>query len=225
MNARLDLYRNIHKGIRMMLFDIVGKLGRVDFDDAAALDALRKEVRDIFELLESHAHTEDTFIMPLVQRVAAPLASTFAAAHEDQESQLPALLAELEAIDAADPAAPAKGHLVSVKISRIAGELMTHMADEELEINPAIWKATSDSEVHEVEQRLVASIPPEKMARYLRWMLPAMNGAERIVFLSNVRAGAPEPVFGFIRGLAAQVLTPAEDAALEEGLAASLVTA
>lgn len=213
-SKRLDLYRNVHKGIRAMLFDLVQKSGRTDFSDAGEVAKLRADVRDIFELLESHAHTEDTHIMPLVQNANAVLAHEFAEAHEDQEARLPGLLAALEAIDTNAFDAEQKGHAFAVQLSRIAGELMTHMADEEMELNAALWNAYSDDELQAAEQRLVSSIPPPKMERYLRWMLPAMNPTERADFLAMM----PPPVFPFVRQLAKQVLSPAEDAKLEAAL-------
>lgn len=216
-NERIDVYRNIHKGIRVMLFDLVRASGRTDFTDAAAVAQLQADVKDVFELLESHAHNEDLFLMPLVVDADPRLANEFAAAHQDQEARLPGLLAALEAIDASAPDAESRGHAFVVQFSRVAGELLTHMADEELVLNPALWAAKTDAQIHDAEQRLVGSIPPEKMARYLRWMLPAMNPSERASFLGVL----PPPVFGFVRAMAAQVLTAAEDAALENALAAA----
>lgn len=212
---RLDLYRNIHKGIRAMLFALVQKSGRTDFADAEAVARLVAEARDVFELLEAHAHIEDRFAMPVVHAAAPELAKAFAAAHAEQEAQLPELLAALESIDPAAPDAARKGHLWQVRFSRIAGELLTHMADEELELNPALWAAKTDAELHDLEQRLVGSIPPEKLARHLLWMLPALNGPERASFFGKL----PAPVFGFVREVARQVLTPADEAALEDALA------
>lgn len=214
MKQRLDLYRNVHKGIRVMLFDLVQKAGRIDFTDAAALENLRNEARNIFELLESHAHTEDTFVMPLVEKHSPVLAKEFAAAHGEQESLLPRVLDILESIDPASSDAAAKGHSFVLQFSRIAGDLLIHMADEELEINGALWNAMSDEELGEVERRLVGSFAPDKLARYLRWMIPAMNPAERVAFLGHV----PPPVFGFVRGLASEVLSAEDDARLEQDL-------
>lgn len=83
---------------------------------------------------------------------------------------------------------------------------------------PALWEKLDDAAIMEVHERIVASIPPEKMERFLRWMLPAMNLAERVRMLGGMRANAPRPVFDFVRGLAGSILTPEEDAALERGL-------
>jgi iron-sulfur cluster repair protein YtfE (RIC family) len=215
---RLDLFRNVHKGIRVMLFDLVQKAGRTDFTDITSVAVLRAQVRDTFELLESHAHNEDQFVMPML-RVAVPdLADEFGAAHEAQEAELPALRAGLEALDTSSADTARLGHVFVVRLGRIAGDLLMHMSDEETIINPALWSAYSDEELLVTERRLVGAIPPEKMSRYLRWMLPAMNLPERVGFLSML----PPPVFDFVRAVAKQVLTPAEDLALDARLGAGV---
>jgi hypothetical protein len=138
MNDRRDVYRNIHKGIRVMLFDLVQKSGRTDFTDAADVARLTADARDTFELLAGHAQKEDEFIMPLLRAHAPQLAQMFDAEHEDQEARLPILLASLEAIDANESGADRLGHAFVVQLSRFAGELLAHMADEEVELNSAL---------------------------------------------------------------------------------------
>lgn len=218
MKQRLDLYRNVHKGIRVMLADLIREAGRADFTDPAELAKLKAHARDVFELLESHAHTEDRFIMPLVAAHDPALAKEFAAAHGEQEALLPSLLAGLELIDAAAPDAAERGHIFVLRFSRVAGDLLMHMADEELDINAALWKSMSDEALGEVERELVSSIPPEKMGRFLRHMLPAMNRFERVTFLGHL----PPPVFAFVRALAGEVLTADENARLEQDLTAAV---
>jgi len=218
MSQRLDLYRNVHKGIRVMLADLVREAGRADFTDPAGLEQLRTHAREVFELLESHAHTEDRFMMPLLATHDSALAKEFAAAHGEQEALLPSLLAGLDLIDAAAPDAAERGHTFVLRFSRLAGDLLMHMADEELEINAALWKSMTDEELGQVERELVSSIPPDKMAKYLRYMLPAMNRFERVTFLGHL----PPPVFEFVRALAGEVLTADENARLEQDLGAAV---
>lgn len=198
MPSRFDLYRNIHKGLRVMLFDLIQKSGRTDYTEPEAVASLIGATQDIFELLESHAHTENTYIMPLLRKIAPQLAWDFDAAHEDQEARLPGLLEALERIDPSSPEAARQGHRFNVQLSRIAGELLTHMADEELELNPALWSQATDETLAEIEHQIVGSIPPDKMMRYLRWMVPSMNPREREEFAAML----PPPVQELVATLA-----------------------
>ncbi|HET7437489.1 MAG TPA: hemerythrin domain-containing protein [Thermoanaerobaculia bacterium] len=220
MSQRVNLYREVHKGIRAMLSELLRQSGRVDFSDAEALAKFRAEAHGIFEMLESHAHHEDTFVMPVVREVALQVAQIIESAHVDQEAQLPELLALLDSIDSSAPDAAHRGHTFVVKLARISGELLLHMSDEEELIMPALHAAFTDDELNAIEQRLLASIPPEKMARFLGWMIPAINGSERVAMLAGMQAGAPAEVFAFVREIARKALTPHEDAALDRALLA-----
>src|SRR5262245_53402607 len=60
----VDLYRDVHKGIRAELFAVTGEAGRVDPHDAAARVALGRRVRALVEILAAHAGHEDTAIQP-----------------------------------------------------------------------------------------------------------------------------------------------------------------
>jgi hypothetical protein len=131
------------------------------------------------------------------------------------------LLAALEAVDAADPSAAAQGHAFVVALSRLSGELLVHMADEEERGLPGLWAAMDDASLQRMHQELLASLPPEKMARYLTWMLPAMSATERLEMVTRARATAPPEAFRFLTGLARRVLPPAAWERLERRLAAA----
>jgi hypothetical protein len=220
MHNRHSLYREIHKGLRSLLLGLVEHAGRTSFSDASEVASLNERVRACFRLLELHAHHENTFIGPELERRLPELARHIGTAHESHEPQMSGLLELLDSIAAGDGNAPGQGHAFVVALSKLAAELMLHMAEEEELVMPALWRVATDDELIEIEQRLVGSIPSDEMESYLRWMIPAMNTPERIAMLRSMRAGAPEVVFAGVRELARTILSPAEEEALSSGLAA-----
>jgi hypothetical protein len=58
-----------------------------------------------------------------------------------------------------------------------------------------LWATHTDEEIGEIQQALVASLRPEKMALFIRWMVPAMSPAERAGLLGGIQLGAPREVF------------------------------
>ena len=218
MNARHSFYRDIHKGIRVMLFDLIEKSGRLDVTDAQALAMYRSELTCAIELLEDHAHHENEFVAPLLEKASPELAKLIGGNHVDQEQQLADLVARLAAIDSKAADARQQGHAFVVQLSRVVGELLTHMADEEELIMPALWSILDDAELMKVHQALVASITPDKFTRSATWMLPAMNRHERLEVLFGVRMTMPAQAFAFVRELASSVLSPDDDAALTAAL-------
>lgn len=218
MEARHSLYRQVHKGIRRMMFDLLSRAGRTEFRSTDAISLLRSETKSCFELLTFHAHHENEFTGPLVRKHAPRLSPLVAPAHDEQEKQIEILSEMVDAIDPAHPRASIDGEAFTVRLSSFFGELLVHMADEEERIMPALWHAMTDEELIEVEQRLVASIPPEKLARFLSWMIPAMNHPERVEMLTGMRDRGPAEVFIFVRDLSRSVLSEADYAALENAL-------
>ncbi|HEX7153934.1 MAG TPA: hemerythrin domain-containing protein [Thermoanaerobaculia bacterium] len=222
MEARFSLYRDIHKGVRTLLMDLTTKAGRVDFTDAAAVATFRAELRSTLGLLTSHAEHENEFVGAALRQYAPDVEQALGGEHEEQEHWFHELVSAADAIDAGAKDARVKGHALVVKLSRVAGELLTHMADEEEIAMPALWRVLDDPALIAIEQRLLASVPPDEMGRWLSLMLPSMNTPERVEMFLGMQAGAPPEVFHGVRALAKQVLSPADDAALEAGLSVAV---
>ncbi|HEV7921927.1 MAG TPA: hemerythrin domain-containing protein [Thermoanaerobaculia bacterium] len=211
MTYRPSFYRDIHKGIRALLFDVVQKSGRLDFSDNVAVARYRAELQTAIDFLMSHAEHENQFVGPLLAQHAPELARRISGIHEEQEKELPELLAMIDR---------GAAHGFVLELARISGELLVHMTEEEEVLMPALWASMTDAEIIAAHDALVASIPPHEMAFALSWMLPSMNAPERAELLTALRASAPPEVFGFVRGLAKSVLSAADDEALEQRLAA-----
>jgi hypothetical protein len=71
---------------------------------------------------------------------------------------------------------------------------------------PALESAIGVEGVLGLHQAIIASIPPEEMARSLAIMFPAMNVDDRCELLGGMQAGAPPEVFAGIWALAGSVL-------------------
>ena len=62
-------------------------------------------------------------------------------------------------------------------------------------INERLWRYYSDAEIIAMNQRIIASIPPEEMSFTSAWMMKGMNNAEITGWLRAVQENAPEQVF------------------------------
>jgi hypothetical protein len=105
---------------------------------------------------------------------------------------------DAEASDVEHSAADARVAAVLALYRRLAlfvAENLNHMHVEETENNAALWATYSDSELAAIEQGLVAAIPPERKAMFLRWMVPAAAPAERAAMLTKLQLGAPAGAF------------------------------
>ena len=210
----LDLYRDIHKGIRAELFALVGTAGSTDPADAGGRAALAAHVADVRQVLDDHAMHEDTAIQHHVEAHLPDVAEVVARDHVDFEHRAERL--DALAAEAAGPAGDHRRllHLLHLDLALFTSSYLAHQDLEERVIMPRLEAAIGFEAVLAANQQIIESIPPAMMARSLAFMLPAMNVDDRTELLGGMRAGAPAEVFDGVWSLVGSVLGSSDTAAL-----------
>lgn len=202
----VDLYRDIHKGIRSELFAITGRAGSMDPSDVADRADLSAQVRRVVELLVEHAEHEDGHIQPALERHLPSLAEQVEDDHERLEARIQ-LLAEQAAELVDTPGNPRwNAHRLYVDLASFTSSYLAHQDLEERVIMPSLEEVIGAEAGLAIHQAIVGSMPPEELFRSLAVMLPAMNIEDRTEMLGGVKAGAPAEIFQAVWGLAASVL-------------------
>lgn len=206
---RPNRYQPIHKALRAALFDATVLVARTEFSDQEEANVAARNVAMLLDVLDSHAHHEEEFVMPVVARHAPALVATLGTEH----GRLEGLQAELRALlprTCSDVAAEreAAGQLLGRALTLLVADHLRHMDREETEAMPVLWAHQSEAELDAMDARIRGAIPPERMPVMLRMMLPAMSTAESASLLANARAQMPPPVFAQVSGLAREVLGP-----------------
>ena len=215
----LDLYRDVHKGIRTQLFDLVATAGRTDPSDCVARRSLADSVGTAMAFLESHAEHEDTAIDPVLQVHLPELAERITRDHALFDGRAAYLVDFAEHLVEDVP-----GHERSLlnqlylDLAAFTSAYLVHQGVEEREIMPGLEAAIGVEAVAGIHGQILSSIPPDEMARSLALMLPAMNLDERSELLGGMRANAPVEAFQGVWGLAGSVLTTEDHAALARRL-------
>lgn len=211
----VDLYRDIHKGIRAELFELTRSAGSIDPSDRVSRAAVADHVRSVVELLVSHAHHEDAAIQPALEVHLPTLAEAVEQDHFTIDGRLVGLqdLAE-EVADATRADQRPMAHRLYLELASFTASYLEHQHCEEWVIMPALEAAIGPEAVLDIHQAIVGAIPPEEMARSLAIMLPAMNLDDRAELLGGMQAGAPPEVFAGVWGLAGSALPAADHAAL-----------
>jgi hypothetical protein len=215
----IDPYRDIHKGIRAVLFSITSEAGRLDPHDGEARRLFAEHVDSAAELLEFHAGHEDTFVLPVLEEHAPALAEEIAQAHASLGARVTAFRSAASGLaDAAPEEERAALHQQYLDLALFTGKYLEHQEMEERVVTPALLTAIGDDEVRRVDEALVASIPPDVMATGLAVMFPAMNIDDRADMLGGMQAGAPPQVFEGVWALTQSVLDPTDARALADRL-------
>jgi hypothetical protein len=216
---RFNIYHSIHKAMRLMMCDALSRTGSVDPDDDAQVRTTLERVHALLELCAKHIAHEDAFLHPALE--AARLGSSAPARGEHRHHE--ESIADLR--DLAGLVGDTQGTARHTALDRLykalavfVGENFLHMHEEETGHNAVLWGSYSDAQLHEVHDRLVASIPPQEMMETLAWFLPALHATERAQMLLGMRAGMPAPAFEAVLGLARQCLSAPEFAKLQYAL-------
>jgi iron-sulfur cluster repair protein YtfE (RIC family) len=210
-----SLYRDVHKGIRGLLFSVTGDAGRLDPADDNGRAELATRVHTVVELLVAHAEHEDRVIQPAAEIYAPEVAARLVKEHIELEERL----VELAQLADAATTAPrteqrTRTHRLYFELASFTGAFLEHMDVEEREIMPVLEAELGVPAVMEMHVAITSSIPPDVMAKALTMMLPAMNIDDRTEMLGGMRQSAPPQVFEGVWGLAGTVLAPSDHRAL-----------
>jgi hypothetical protein len=182
---RLDVYTAVHKMHRARLCGLIVDAGTTDPGDATARTRLAAAVRAAIAELHAHAQHEDRFIHPLLREKAPQVAATLDAEHIELDTHLDELV--VVADDYADPR-PANSSDPNTLYRALAGfaaSYFAHIAVEETEALPALWKACSDEELAGILTSFKASRSPIEALTSLLAQLPTLNPRE-IAHMVNV---------------------------------------
>jgi hemerythrin-like domain-containing protein len=210
MQHRYNPFRQIHKGLKAMLYHTAMSIQHNDFSDVFATGHVIEQVQKVLWLFDGHAHTEDSMVFPLIKDYAPRIVEDFESQHEKDHQ----LGREVE--KALDEIMDAKGRDARVAAAlrltyayeRFISFNLEHMIMEETIVAPAIWAQYSDEELHRLTARIVQSIPEDKNELYTDWMLVGNSNEEVAGWLGGVRETAPSFVFEGICERARNLLPP-----------------
>jgi hypothetical protein len=219
-SSRVDLYAGIHKALRALMADLVTGLGRMDPGDDADVNATLGRFLDGLALCEKHMRLEDEFLHPAIEARRPGATARADLEHAGHAADFEALRRAVAAfLAAAAPARRAGAHALYLQAARWMADHVAHMEHEEAHHNAALHEAYSDAELLEIHARILARVPPEAMAKYLRWILPSTSHGERLALLQGLRAGAPHGAYAGALALARERLTARDWEKLDAALA------
>ena len=136
----IDLYREVHKGLRYALGDLVRLAGAVDPDDAASLGYFTARFEEADQMLQiHHGHEEGEQLVGVIKtHVDDSVVQAIETQHEESERALSALRASV-----ADLAAGAGADQVYDDLVAFVAAYFAHLEIEEQQVMPALQEHVS----------------------------------------------------------------------------------
>jgi hypothetical protein len=209
--SRHNFYHAIHKALRLGHCRMLPALGALDYRDRAKTAAVMADLRNLLAVGRGHLEGENREIHAALEE-RAPGASAHAADdHEGHEASF----AEIEGMIVAIEKAPVSerelmGRRLYRRYAVFAAHDLEHMHAEETELLTALHEAFTDDELKAMEGRIIAAVPPQKMAAVMMLMAPALNHGERVDLVGRLQKAMPEQAFN---GLLANAIKPSLDGA------------
>ena len=193
--TRHDPYGAVHKGIRAAHMRCLVAIGATDPASETAIDFLSFEIADHLAMCHTHLKDEDDFLHTALEQ-RRPGASAHAAEdhydHQKSFVELDELLSRL--VSALPPARPAALAALYRRFARFVADDLLHMDHEEHVLLPDLQTAFRDPELQEIEGRIIAAIPADRMAMFLDAMMDGLPQPEVAAMLSGMRAAMPPEV-------------------------------
>src|SRR5687768_4428882 len=176
--SRFNIFNQIHKALRAMLYDTSLALQQTYFADAEEAETALEKVRIVVDVFDNHAAHEDHFVLPAIQQYEPSLVDVFEVEHKKDYALSERLRGLLTVYD----------HAIKTEVKIETGQAINkafiefmifnleHMAKEETVLNKILWRYYSDAEIMAINQRIIASISPEEIAVISAWM---MRGIDR----------------------------------------------
>jgi hypothetical protein len=219
----IDLYKDVHKGLRRALFTTTELAGRTDGGDHAAVDDLLRTVANLQQLLRWHHHHEDALLQPTLDDQIPDLAGRVRDEHAEIELHMSAvdrLVAEL--VGAASSERPVTVHAVYLELASFTGRYLAHQDLEERRVMLALSGALTHDGLASLDLAIRTAVPLDEMLLFLRQMVPAMPPAERAAMLVGMQEAMPAHVFAPVLAAAHDSLDPIGRLDLADQLGAGL---
>lgn len=214
---RYNVFNNIHKGLRGMLFTVQQEVQQTDFNSAEAVPVI-ENLELALRYFDEHAEHEDNFVLNEIVKFEPHIAEELEAEHVTDHQLGETLREYIQAWKNAADKTEA-GRQIFYAFNDFIAFNLYHMNKEETVLLQLLWKHFTDEEIIGMEQRILQTIAPEVLVAESRWMLRSLSTPEIIAWYMGMKHGAPAEVFMMFKGLAAEELPKIKMQQLETALA------
>lgn len=223
--ARYNIFNQIHKGLRAMLYDTALLIQQTDFDNKEEAISTILKIETVLHYFDGHAVHEDKFILPAIEKFDKKLVDDFEAEHVTDHTLSKSLFeytADWKATEDEQKLIEL-GRLIFYGFNWFVAFNLNHMNKEEQLLNQVLWNHYNDAEILGMEHAIISSIPQEVLIDESRWMMRSINNAEVTAWLAGIRNNAPAPAFDIYMAMAEEEVPASRMEYIRAGLSEGLM--
>lgn len=203
MSLRENLFRPIHKGIRLMIYESGLRLGTTDYSNVAesnaTIEMLRRDLTlssssCLLCLFRAHSEHEEKDLFAPVRPYAPSAVDELLVQHAEILRRMQRIVRLCDEIVASTDSRERMdlGDRLNLACDELFTFSLRHMVEEESKVVPLMWEHFTDAELRAFRSQFYNQIPLERFEDWMRWTLPALNLSELLLFLSGMKA-EPSP--------------------------------
>lgn len=206
---RYNVFNQIHKGLRALLYDTALCIQQTDFNTEEAKQTVDKVVY-VVDLFDEHAQHEDNHLLPLAEKHNPRLVEEFESEHEVDHRLSQSLRDHALAwyTATAENEKAMHGQAIFYSFNEFIAFNLYHMNKEENILLLNLWKHYTDNDLHTAEKAIIENIQPETLMTESRWMMRSISVNEIIQWLKGIQFGAPAEVFYVYLNMAQREVSP-----------------
>jgi hemerythrin-like domain-containing protein len=196
LKMRYNIFYQIHKGLRALLYDTQLLLQQTDYTAADELAIAVERIELVVDLFEDHAHHEDYMILPAIKEFEPSVVDLFEQEHVKDHQLSKDLEHCVQALQLASSSVkPGMGSLLEKTFLEFTIFNLQHMAKEEDVLNKLLWRYYSDEDIKSIHHQILLSLNQQMTVEGSRWMMRGLNNADILNWLRQVEKSAPQEVF------------------------------
>jgi hypothetical protein len=201
-----------HKALRHVLNLFEARAGSTDYAQAEDVAQLKRLGGEMFELLYSHAHSENEHLLAALDARDPGASAHDRADHVELERTVRALETQLSRFDCTQ--GEEDGYRFYLAFTEFHSRYLAHILHEERVTQPALLRVYSDDELRAQRERTMQAVDFRIILLFLKYAVPAQPDGENALLLASVKAGAPAAAFEQIIAGLRETMPPARLQAL-----------
>lgn len=189
---RYKFYRE-HKYISFRFDELERLVARTDFRRDEELHSIKQAFEELIELLEAHAHYEDTSLHVLLKQKNSDVYKHIEEDHEHLDEQITSLRNLLTKIGEActEEDKIEAGYQFYLWFRKFSGDNLLHLHEEETIILPELQRLYSDEELKKVEAATYNIMTTQDLVQMMQELFPCMNPSDWEAFLIDIKDAVP----------------------------------